>query len=454
MNGDPLSFWVCIVLVVLLIGLNGLLAAAEYALARASSGEGMKAVTAEGTPWARKPLRGDGQPHLAGEAPRRGPELYAGAIKAGITLATLGLGWLGASGLTVLLGPSLRPLGLSEEAAHAVAAAAGFAALTLLQLTLGEQLPRAYALRRKERIAWLFAGPAMWLGRLLYPLLKLSNAVSNALLRLAGIEPAEERETAHTEDEIRSLMKESNRRGFIANTEMTLVDNIFEFAETNAREIMIPRTEMVCLYAQRSYEDNKLLAISEMHTRYPLCKPDKDNIIGFVHIKDLLKLSDGEGDMQEIVRPILKVPESMQISALLKLMQKRKTQMVLLIDEFGGTSGLVTFEDIIEEIVGEIQDEFDEERPQIERRNEWAHSIDGRLLIEEVNSFFGLSIETDDYDTIGGWIYSQVEMPPASQQQVRWGEEWTFTIEEIDHLRITRIIIARSMPGVNRESSR
>ncbi|SDD00532.1 Hemolysin, contains CBS domains [Paenibacillus sp. UNCCL117] len=451
MSGDPLSFWLCIMLVVLLIGLNGLLAAAEHALARAAPGEGAKAVTPDGSLPA---VRAEEGLRPAGtDLPERRAEKHIGGIRAGITLATLGLGWLGAAKLTVILEPPLRPLGLSGQTVHLLAAVLGFLALTLLQLILGDQLPRAYALRRQERVVWLAARPVALLGRLFSPLLRLSNGMTNSLLRLAGIDPAEERGTAHTEDEIRSLMKESNRRGFIANTEMTLVDNIFEFAETNAREIMIPRTDMVCLYAQRSYEENKLLAISEMHTRYPLCKPDKDNIVGFVHIKDLLKLADGEGDMQEIVRPILKVPESMQISALLKLMQKRKTQMVLLIDEFGGTSGLVTFEDIIEEIVGEVQDEFDEERPQIERRSDAEHSIDGRLLIEEVNAFFGLAIETDDYDTIGGWMYSQVEMPPARQQEVRIGEEWSLVIEEVDHLRITRILMIRIQPGMNRTSS-
>jgi CBS domain containing-hemolysin-like protein len=243
-------------------------------------------------------------------------------------------------------------------------------------------------------------------------------------------------------------MKESNKSGLIDNAELTLMDNIFEFSETNAREIMIPRTEMICLYANLSYEENRQIAVTEMHTRYPVCDPDKDNVIGFVHIKDLLKSDRGIGNIKKIIRPITKVPESMQISALLKLMQKRKTQMALLIDEYGGTSGLVTFEDIIEEIVGEVQDEFDEERPQIEKRDDSTHSIDGRMLIEEVNSYFGVEIESDDYDTIGGWIYAQVEMPPKRSQRIDYNNEYEFVIDETDHLRISRIlVIKRSEQG-------
>lgn len=165
------------------------------------------------------------------------------------------------------------------------------------------------------------------------------------MLRLSRIEPISGHEQAHSEDEIRILMKESHKSGFIDNTELSFVDNIFDFADTMAREIMIPRTEIVCLYASLSYEENKEMAFTEMHTRYPVCEKDKDQIIGFVHIKDLIKTSGSE-ELRVIIRPLLSVPESMQISQVLKLMQKKRTHMALLIDEYGGTSGLVTIEDI------------------------------------------------------------------------------------------------------------
>lgn len=163
-------------------------------------------------------------------------------------------------------------------------------------------------------------------------------------------------------------MKESHKSGFIDNTELTLFDNIFEFADTQAREIMIPRTEINCLYTNMSFEENQKILETEMHTRYPVCEGDKDNIIGFIHIKDMIRPHSEPYKLKQLIRPITSVPESIQISSLLKIMQKKKAQMVILIDEYGGTSGLVTLEDIMEEIVGEIQDEFDEERPISKRK--------------------------------------------------------------------------------------
>jgi len=265
------------------------------------------------------------------------------------------------------------------------------------------------------------------------------------ILKPFGIDMSEHSNSAHTEEEIRILMKESHKSGLIDNTELTLVDNIFDFADTNAREIMIPRTEMICLYGNLSFAENKEIALREMHTRYPVCETDKDSIIGFVHIKDLLRVPDhANPDIRELMRPITSVPESMPISALLKLMQKKKTQIAMLIDEYGGTAGLVTLEDIMEEIVGEIQDEFDEERPEIEKKDERTYSVSGLVLIEEVNQMFGLDIPTDDYDTIGGWIYSQVEIPPKKNQIVETEDgSVRFVIEETDHLRVSRVTVIR-----------
>src|SRR5690606_32427695 len=170
---------------------------------------------------------------------------------------------------------------------------------------------------------------------------------------------------------------------------------------------------------------------------------DKDNIVGFIHIKDLIKSEGKIRDLRSILRPILTVPESMPISSLLKLMQKNRSQIAILIDEYGGTSGLVTMEDIMEEIVGEIQDEFDEERADVEQKDENTYSISGMMLIEEVNSLFGLDIPTDDYDTIGGWIYSRIEIPPKKNQVVEHESGYKFIVEETDNLRVSRITVVR-----------
>ena len=435
MDSDPLPMLLNFGLVLLLVFLNGFFVAVEFAMVKVRNSR-LEVLAQEGSRNAKfaKLMMSN----LNG---------YLSACQLGITLASLALGWIGEPAIAKLLQPVLEPLQIPNSVEHTISFVIAFTLITSFHITLGEQFPKTYAIRMSEQVALLSAGPMILFYKIMYPFIWFLNGTSNWMLRKVGIEPTAEHDSAHTEEEIRVFMKESNKSGLIDNTELTLVDNIFDFAETNAREIMIPRTEMECLYANLTYEENRQIAVTQMHTRYPVCDPDKDNIIGFVHIKDLLKADGSLDTIKNIMRPITKVPESMQISALLKLMQKRKTQMALLIDEYGGTSGLVTFEDIIEEIVGEVQDEFDEERPQIEKKDEATHSIDGRLLIEEVNSYFGIEIESDDYDTIGGWIYSQVEMPPKKNQRIQYNEQFEFIIDETDHLRISRIVVRKRTQG-------
>nr|WP_245585954.1 hemolysin family protein [Paenibacillus pinihumi] len=372
-------------------------------------------------------------------------DAYLSACQLGITLASLGLGYVGEPAIAKIIEPYLKNwFGLGDVIIHTISFLIAFGIITFLHIVLGELAPKTLAIRKSERVTLLTAAPLILFHKIMYPFIWFLNGTANWLLQRFGVEPASEHDSAHTEEEIRILMKESHKSGLIDNTELTLVDNIFEFAETNAREIMIPRTEMICLYANMSFAENKEIALREMHTRFPVCETDKDNIIGFVHIKDMLKVDEQSiTSIMQITRPITTVPESMQISTLLKLMQKKKTQIAILIDEYGGTSGLVTLEDIMEEIVGEIQDEFDEERPDIEKKDDQSHSINGLMLIEEVNSYFNIDIGSDDYDTIGGWVYSQIEIPPKKEQSVTYLDTHDFIIEETDNLRISRILVRK-----------
>lgn len=375
--------------------------------------------------------------HLVGHL-----DAYLSACQLGITLTSLGLGWIGEPAIARMLEPMFAAVHLNENLVHPLSFIIGFSFITALHIVLGELMPKSVAIRKAEAVTLLTAAPMIFFRKVMSPFIWLLNGTAGVLLKPFGIDVKEDTSTAHTEEEIRILVQESHKSGLIDNTELTLMDNIFEFSETYAREIMIPRTEMSCLYGNLSFQENRAIALREMHTRYPVCEKDKDNIIGFVHIKDLLKVPDNAIiDIRDLLRPMTTVPESMPISALLKLMQKKKTQIAILIDEYGGTSGLVTLEDIMEEIVGEIQDEFDEERPDVEQRDDNTYSINGMMLIEEVNSFFGLDLPTDDYDTIGGWIYSQIENPPKQNQFVVAEEGFRFTIEETDHLRISRITV-------------
>ncbi|WP_308634703.1 hemolysin family protein [Paenibacillus silvisoli] len=432
MSSDPLPILLNLILIAVLVFLNGFFVAAEFAMVKVRSSR-IDSLVLDGNRRARFASR------LTGNL-----DAYLSACQLGITLASLGLGWVGEPAIASIIEPLLHKLHFNPVAIHTVAFIIAFSIITVLHIVLGELAPKTFAIRKAESVTLWTAMPLIAFHKIMYPFIFLLNGTANWMLKKVGIEPAAEHESAHTEEEIRILMKESHKSGLIDNTELTLVDNIFDFAETHAREIMIPRTEMTCLYADLTFDENQAIALKEMHTRYPVCDGDKDNIIGFVHIKDLLKVThQGLNDIRAITRPMTTVPDSMHISTLLKLMQKKKTQIAILIDEYGGTSGLVTLEDIMEEIVGEIQDEFDEERPDIEPREDQSHSINGKMLIEEVNSYFGLEIESDDYDTIGGWMYAQIENPPTKGMRVTHPDGFEFVIEETDHLRISRIVIRR-----------
>ncbi|WP_028551325.1 hemolysin family protein [Paenibacillus sp. UNC451MF] len=432
MSSDPLPLLWNLVLILVLILLNGFFVAVEFAMVKVRNSR-IETLAKDGNTSAK-----------FAQKITSNLNAYLSACQLGITLASLALGWVGEPTVSRMIEPVLKDIGLNDTLIHTISFIISFSVITTLHITLGEQFPKTYAIRKPEQITMMSAGPMIVFYKIMFPFNWLLNTISNWMLRKAGIEVASEHDSAHTEEEIRVLMKESHKNGLIDNTELTLVDNIFEFTETNAREIMIPRTDMGCLYVQMSFEENMKIALDEMRTRYPVCDPDKDNIIGFVHIKDLLKANVKSPDIRRIIRPITKVPESMPISNLLKMMQKKRAQIALLIDEYGGTSGMVTIEDIIEEIVGEIQDEFDtDERPVLEQKDERTFSIDGRMLIDEVNDRFGTEIDTEDYDTIGGWVYSHIEIPPKKGQKISYGDQYEFIVEETDELRVSRIIVKK-----------
>ena len=409
----------------LLVLLNGFFVSAEFAIVKIRSGR-IDALVEEGRKSAvtAKHLLN----HLEG---------YLSACQLGITLCSLGLGFLGEPVVARMLAPLFAWAGMGESAVHVTSLILAFVCIAMLHVVLGELAPKTMAVRKAESVTLLLAPAMKVFYRIMYPAVWVLNRMSSGLLRLFGITPVSGLESLHTEEEIRVMMKESSESGLIDSTEMSLVDNIFEFADTTAREVMIPRTEMICLYTQNTMDENLEIALEGKRTRYPVCNQDKDHIIGFIHIKDLIR-SESD-DYHPLIRPIIAVPESMPISNLMKQMQRSKCQIAILIDEYGGTSGLVTLEDIIEEIIGEIQDEFDEERPGIEQIEENIYSIDGLMLIESINDRFGLELDSDDYDTIGGWLYSRIEvLPPQVGQTVEY-DGCLYIIEETDNKRISRV---------------
>ena len=427
---DILPTLLNLLLVVFLIFMNGFFVAAEFCCVKMRPSR-LETLIAEGS-------------SRAGYAKQLTDHLDASlsVTQLGITLASLGLGWVGEPAIATLILPLTRMMDLPDEVGHTVALAIAFTIITSLHIVLGELTPKSMAIANVEQIMLAIAFPMVLFSRVMHPFVWVLNTVANHISRSLGYDLKGENEDAHTEEEIRLLMKESYRQGLINSTEADFVDNVFSFTELNAREIMIPRTDMICLYLDDTPAERIAIILEEQQTRYPVCYEDKDHIIGFIHVKDLLPpLIRGEQlNLRRYIRKALIVPESMDGSVLLRTMQEEGSQLAIVVDEYGGTAGMVTVEDIIEQIVGDIRDEFDEERESLEWRCTGLCSIDARLLLEEVDDLLGIRIEDEDVDSIGGWLYDQLgEAPRIGHMAAHMGV--LFYVEEVDGVRITRVLV-------------
>lgn len=432
---DIATIVVKLILVVLLVFLNGFFVAAEFAIVKIRSSR-LETLINEGNSqaiYAKKLVD-----HM---------DVSLSVTQLGITLASLGLGWLGEPTVSHIMEPVFAWTGMDATLATTISFVVAFSFITAMHIICGELIPKNLSIQKVESVMLSVAVPLLMFQKLMYPSVWLLNHIANYTAERMGIPiEGENDNTAHTEDEIRILMEESHKHGYIDKTELDFVDNVFDFADRNVREIMIPRTDMVCLYTEDSFDDNIQVAVSEHMTRYPVCREDKDDIIGFLHIKDLMGYlyKRRRPRLRQLVRKALVVPETMKVSMLLKMMQKERSQLAIVVDEYGGTAGMVTIEDIIEEIVGEIQDEFDQERPLVEKRNDCLYSVDAKLLLEEISDILEMEIEADNIDTIGGWLYNNVQSPPNIGMKASW-QGTDFFVEEMDNLRITRILV--KLPG-------
>lgn len=367
---------------------------------------------------------------------------YLSACQLGITLASLGLGWIGEPSVSDVLMPIFNLFKVPSNIVHSISFILAFAIITSLHIVLGELAPKSIAIIGTEAIALNTSLILIVFYKITYPIMWAFNHSTNLVLKIFGIKQVEEHEEAHTDEEIKLLVEESYEHGLIDKTELTFVDNIFDFSEKTVKDVMIPRTDMVCIYIDDSFDKIIDIALRNQLTRYPVCKEGKDNIIGFVHIKDLYKQKiQGENhNIQDILRDIKFVPESLSISELFKIFQKEKTQMAIVIDEYGGTSGLLTIEDILEEIVGDIQDEFDEDGKEITKTEDDNYVVDGKVVIENINKLLNVNIDEENIDTIGGWVYSQLTAYPQVNDKVTY-DNYEFTVLKCDRKRISRLLI-------------
>ena len=427
---DPFLLSLKILVVFLLVFGNAFFVAAEFSIVKMRSSR-LDVLIAEGN------RRASYAKKLADRL-----DVALSVTQLGITIVSLGLGWLGEPVVASLLHPAFSWFGVPESAVETVSFAIAFFLITSLHIVGGELIPKNVAIRKVESVALTVALPLLVFQRIMYPFVWLLNHVANwAEERMGFSVVTKEEDVAHTEEEIRVLMEESHRQGFIDKTELEFVDNVFDFADLSVREIMIPRTDMVCLDLEDSLEESIETAMEERLTRYPICDGGKDNVIGFLHIKDFLQtLYKKEApDLRKLARHALVVPEAMAVSRLLQTMQQERSQLAIVVDEYGGTAGMVTIEDVIEEIVGDIQDEFDTDRPLVEKKGACLYSVDAKMLLEELEDILEVAIDEEEIDSVGGWLSAHVDNPPRIGQKATFGDA-QFFVEETEGVRVTRVL--------------
>ncbi|HIW34414.1 MAG TPA: hemolysin family protein [Candidatus Paenibacillus intestinavium] len=374
-------------------------------------------------------------------------DAYLSACQLGITCTALGLGFLGEPTVAAILLPLFHDLGISESVSHPVSIAIAFIVITFFHVVVGELAPKTWAIQKAEQISLLTAKPLIIFYKVLYPFIWALNGSANALTRLFGLHSANEHEDAHSEEEIQIILNESYQSGKINNTEYGYVSRIFAFDELLAKEIMVPRTDMVCLYTNNSLEKNFEVIEREQYTRFPVAMESKDNIVGMINTKQLFleHQKTNQFDLKSLIHPVLSVSEVTPIKILLKRMQLERVHIAILVDEYGGTSGLITIEDIIEEIVGEIRDEFDaDERKEIEQLDENCYLLDGKVLLDEILELTGVSFEDEEVETIGGWVYSKMQDPKLGKSLEF--ENLKFIVRETSKNRIRKIEMQIAVP--------
>ncbi|MBY5230472.1 membrane protein, partial [Bacillus paranthracis] len=376
-----------LVMVAILIAFTGFFVAAEFAIVKVRSSR-IDQLVAEGKRGA-----------LAAKKVTTNLDEYLSACQLGITVTAMGLGWLGEPTIEKLLHPLFEKWNLNPSISSVLTFGLAFMIMTYLHVVVGELAPKTMAIQKAEKVTLLLAGPLMMFYKVMYPFIWVLNGSARVVTGLFGLKPASEHEVAHTEEELRLILSDSYESGEINQAEYKYVNNIFEFDNRIAKEIMVPRTEIVGFYLEDSVEEHMKVIQNERYTRYPIFGEDKDDIIGMVNVKDFFirYMTEDQKDLSSIrsyMRPIIEVMETTPIHDLLLQMQKKRIPMAVLYDEYGGTAGIVTLEDILEEIVGEIRDEYDEdEAPPIQHVNEQHIIVDGKVLISEVKDLFGLHIE-------------------------------------------------------------
>lgn len=368
---------------------------------------------------------------------------YLSAIQLGITLASLGLGWIGEPAVSKLLEAAFGSyLTDNQVLLHSISFGVAFAFITLLHVVLGELVPKSLAIQDTERFALIIAPSLYRFNRLFSPFIWIFDRLTIKLLRIMGFKASNENDEAHSEEEIKLIIDASQRGGIIDDTESEIIQNAINFSEICAHEVMIPRQDIKCLYQNYTYQEAMDFVKKYNHTRFPLCSKDRDNIVGMIHIRDLMEYDENQPEkdaMSKIARKILFVPENKSVSDILHQMMLKHIHLAIVVDEYGGTAGMLSMEDILEELVGDIMDEHDdiadEPMKKIDDRN---CEFDGVVLIEDAFSCMCIPECEHEESTIGGYVFGLLGSVPKVGDKVE-DEYCHYEVLTVNNMRITKV---------------
>ncbi len=422
-----------IAITLFLVFLNGFFVAAEFALVKVRSTRIAELVNA-----------GNTSARLIQKA-LRNLDVYLSASQVGISVASIALGRVGEPVVAQLVEPLLQAAHVPDRLLHPIAFTLALSIVTAIHIVVGEQAPKNWAISQPEKVSLAVAYPLLGFYKLFQPAIYLLNAASHFVLKLLRIPATSEHDLAHSEEELRMILTASGESGILKDSEVDLVKHVFEFGDKVASDIMVPRVDMVYLDLTWTLEKNLQVARGHTYTRFPLCDGNPDRVIGLIHAKDLAGLSVSVKDLREIRRPMVFVPESKSIDRLLREFQWRKLHMATVVDEYGGTAGIVTLEDILEQIVGEIHDEFEEPTEPVIPLSEGLWSVDGGMALADLRSAFSISLPDGESDTAAGWVLDQLGAIPEAGASVAT-DEFRVTVSEMRGQRVRRVRIERLRP--------
>jgi len=424
-----------VIVVTILIALNGLFVAAEFAIA-GSSRPRMAFLAEEGSTAATHILE------IVSD--RQKTSEYLSTAQVGITIASLGLGMYGEPTIARWLLPVLEQYGVHNEAlAHTIATVVTVGLLTYLHVVLGEMVPKSLSLQGPDRAA-IALYPFMSLTqKIFHPLTVVLNWVGNRLLAVLRMPQSNVEAHLATPADLSYILEESLEGGYLEPSEQVFLENVIDFHERTVGKVMTPRTRMVALPLDADLQTVMELVCSQRNSRFPVYRETRDEIVGVLHLKDLARsfVADGHlGTFEDIIRPPIFVPESLPLDEMLAQFRDDRQQIAIVVDEYGGTAGLVTMEDLAEEIIGEIQDEYDEEVEPFEQISPGELRVRGDLLLDELDQHFDIFVDTGDAVTVGGLFMSELGRVPRAGDRLEYGG-LTFTVESMQGLAVETAIV-------------